>query len=97
MTEDYTLRLAKSSALLRPPLAQHAAATNLLMRLRRLIAEPLPGLIRPVEAVSPVASQPGGAAPPTDKASVPAEARAGESGSVTFDGGGPTHPHHLAR
>jgi hypothetical protein len=54
----------------------HAAAMNLLVRLRRFIAEPLPALALPAETASPT-SQPGEAALVADGARVPAEALTG--------------------
>jgi hypothetical protein len=54
----------------------HAAAMNLLVRLRRFIAEPLPPLVPSAETASPT-SQPGEAALAADGARVPAEARTG--------------------
>jgi hypothetical protein len=55
----------------------HAAAMNLLVRLRRFIAEPLPPLAPPAETpVSPV-SRPGEVAARADGAGVPAEALPG--------------------
>src|SRR5207248_3024738 len=55
----------------------HAAAMNLLVRLRRFIAEPLPALGVSAEAVAPTASRPGEAAPLADGSCVPAEALRG--------------------
>jgi hypothetical protein len=55
----------------------HAAAMNLLVRLRRFIAEPLPALASQTEAASPT-SQPGEAACPAAETCVPAEALTGE-------------------
>jgi hypothetical protein len=54
----------------------HAAAMNLLVRLRRFIAAPLPALALQAETASPT-SQPGEAALAADGARVPAEALAG--------------------
>jgi hypothetical protein len=54
----------------------HAAAMNLLVRLRRFIAEPLPALAPQAEAV-PAPSQPDPAALPADEPGVPAEAVTG--------------------
>jgi hypothetical protein len=54
----------------------HAAAMNLLVRLRRLIAEPLPVPGPHVEATQ-AAGQPGEAALPAAATCVPVEARAG--------------------
>ena len=54
----------------------HAAAMNLLVRLRRFIAEPLPALTPQVETAPPT-SQPGEAAHPADEPCVPAEALTG--------------------
>jgi hypothetical protein len=54
----------------------HAAAMNLLVRLRRFIAEPLPALARQAEAVSPT-SQPSEAAGPAEEPCVPVEALTG--------------------
>jgi hypothetical protein len=54
----------------------HAAAMNLLVRLRRFIAEPLPG--RSIQAVTaPPTSQESEVAPPIDETCVPAEALTG--------------------
>jgi hypothetical protein len=53
-----------------------AAAMNLLVRLRRFIAEPLPALALQAETASPT-SQPGEAALVVDGARVPAEALPG--------------------
>jgi hypothetical protein len=64
-----------------------AAAMNLLARLRRFIAEPLPAPAPQSETVSPTC-QLGQAADPADETDVPAEAlTGGRSGSVTFRGG----------
>jgi hypothetical protein len=54
----------------------HAAAMNLLVRLRRSIAEPLPALAPQPEIVSPT-SQPDDAALPAAETCVPAEALSG--------------------
>jgi hypothetical protein len=54
----------------------HAAAMNLLVRLRRFIAEPLPALVPPVET-APRTSQPGETALPADETCVPVEALTG--------------------
>jgi hypothetical protein len=54
----------------------HAAAMNLLVRLRRFIAEPLPALAPQAETASPT-SQPGEAAGPADEPCVPVEALTG--------------------
>jgi hypothetical protein len=54
----------------------HAAAMNLLVRLRRFIAEPLPALTPQAETVSPT-NQPGEAAGPADEPCVPVEALTG--------------------
>ena len=54
----------------------HAAAMNLLVRLRRFIAEPLPAPTPQVETAPPT-SQPGEDAPPADEPCVPAEALTG--------------------
>src|SRR5262245_34322797 len=54
----------------------HAAAMNLLVRLRRFIAEPLPALAPQPETVSPT-SQPDGGALPAAETCVPAEALSG--------------------
>src|SRR5215471_20169029 len=42
----------------------HAAAMNLLVRLRRFVAEPLPALAHPAETAAPAVNQTGDAAPP---------------------------------
>src|SRR5262249_53578823 len=55
----------------------HAAAMNLLVRLRRFIAEPLPALVPAVETTPPT-GQPREAARPAGGAGVPAEALTGE-------------------
>src|SRR5829696_8575986 len=54
----------------------HAVAMNLLVRLRRFIAEPLPALVPPVET-APRTSQPGETALPADETCVPVEALTG--------------------
>jgi hypothetical protein len=54
----------------------HAAAMNLLVRLRRFIAEPLPALAPQAETAPPT-SQPGEAAGPADEPCVPVEALTG--------------------
>ena len=54
----------------------HAAAMNLLVRLRRFIADPLPALAPQAETVSPT-SQPGEAAGPAEEPCVPVEALTG--------------------
>jgi hypothetical protein len=55
----------------------HAAAMNLLVRLRRFIAEPLPALTPQAETAPPTDRPPGEAAPLADGACVPAEALTG--------------------
>ena len=55
----------------------HAAAMNLLVRLRRFIAEPLPAPTPPAETAAPATSQEGDGASPAIEACVPAEALAG--------------------
>jgi hypothetical protein len=55
----------------------HAAAMNLLVRLRRFIAEPLPALAPPAETAAPATSPPGEGACPAAGACVPAEALTG--------------------
>jgi hypothetical protein len=55
----------------------HAAAINLLVRLRRFIAEPLPAPTPPVETAAPATGQEGEGASPAVEACVPAEALAG--------------------
>jgi hypothetical protein len=55
----------------------HAAAMNLLVRLRRFIAEPLPAVAPPAETVAPGARQPGEVAPPAEDLCVPVEALTG--------------------
>jgi hypothetical protein len=55
----------------------HAAAMNLLVRLRRFIAEPLPAP-GPQAETAPPSSQPGEAACPAAETCVPAEALTGE-------------------
>jgi hypothetical protein len=54
----------------------HAAAMNLLVRLRRFVAEPLPVLALPAEAAPPT-SQPGAAAFPAGETRVPPEVLTG--------------------
>jgi hypothetical protein len=54
----------------------HAAAMNLVVRLRRFIAEPLPALAHQAETVPPT-SQPGEAGLPVDQTCVPVEALTG--------------------
>jgi hypothetical protein len=54
----------------------HAAAMNLLVRLRRFIAEPLPSLVPPSEAASPT-GQAGETVAPADETCIPAEAVTG--------------------
>jgi hypothetical protein len=54
----------------------HAAAMNLLVRLRRFIADPLPALAPQAETVSPT-SRPGEAAGAADEPCVPVEALTG--------------------
>jgi hypothetical protein len=56
----------------------HAAAMNLLVRLRRFMAEPLPALVPPAETAARGTSQAGEGASPAIEACVPAEALAGE-------------------
>jgi len=55
----------------------HAAAMNLLVRLRRFIAEPLPALTPRAETAAPAASQAGEATPPVAETCVPVEALTG--------------------
>jgi hypothetical protein len=55
----------------------HAAAMNLLVRLRRFIAEPLPVLASLAETAAPATSQPGEAAPAAAATRVPSEALTG--------------------
>ena len=55
----------------------HAAAMNLLVRLRRFIAEPLPLLAPPTETAAPAAIQSGEGSFPPIRAAVPAEALTG--------------------
>jgi hypothetical protein len=55
----------------------HAAAMNLLVRLRRFIAEPLPTLTPSDEVATTTATRPGEAAPPDTRAGVRAEALTG--------------------
>jgi hypothetical protein len=50
---------------------------NLLVRLRRFIAEPLPALAPPAETAAPATSQAGAGASPAAEAGVPAEALTG--------------------
>jgi hypothetical protein len=57
-------------------LHRHAAAMNLLVRLRRFIAEPWPALA-PQAETTPPSSQPGEVAFPADGACVPVEALTG--------------------
>jgi hypothetical protein len=55
----------------------HAAAMNLLVRLRRFIAELLPALAPPAERAAPATAPPGEAPLPAAATRVPAEALAG--------------------
>jgi hypothetical protein len=55
----------------------HAAAMNLLVRLRRCIAEPLPAPTPPAGIAVPATSQPGGANLPAAETCVPVEALTG--------------------
>jgi hypothetical protein len=55
----------------------HAAAMNLLVRLRRFVAEPLPPLSPLAEIVAPAVSPPGEVAALADGTRVPAEALTG--------------------
>ena len=55
----------------------HAAAMNLLVRLRRFIAEPLPAPVPPAETAAAATSQAGESASPAAGEGVPAEALAG--------------------
>jgi hypothetical protein len=55
----------------------HAAAMNLLVRLRRFIAEPLPALAPPAERAAPATGPPGEAALPVAATCVPVEALTG--------------------
>jgi hypothetical protein len=55
----------------------HAAAMNLLVRLRRFIAEPLPALAAPAETAALAASPAGEGAPPATRPAVPVEALTG--------------------
>jgi hypothetical protein len=55
----------------------HAAAMNLLVRLRRRIAEPMPVQVLPAETAAPAVSQAGEAAPPAAETCVPVEALTG--------------------
>jgi hypothetical protein len=55
----------------------HAAAMNLLIRLRRFIAEPLPALAPAAEMAAPATSQTGEGAAPAAGVGVPAEALTG--------------------
>jgi hypothetical protein len=57
----------------------HAAAMNLLVRLRRFIAEPLPALAAAAEMAAPAPSPAGAGASPAGGAGVPAEALAGSA------------------
>jgi hypothetical protein len=61
----------------------HAAAMNLLVRLGRFIAEPLPVPAPHVETAQ-ATGQPGGAADAADETSVPAEALAGPARQRQF-------------
>src|SRR5262249_7653108 len=54
-----------------------AAAMNLLVRLRRFIAEPMPALARQVETAAPAVSQAGEGTSPAIPGCVPAEALTG--------------------
>jgi hypothetical protein len=55
----------------------HAAAMNLLVRLRRFIAEPLPAPAPPAETAAPATSQAGEGGPPAAGVGVPLEALTG--------------------
>jgi hypothetical protein len=55
----------------------HAGAMNLLVRLRRFIAEPLPALPPPAETATPTPSRPGEASPSANVARAPAETLTG--------------------
>jgi hypothetical protein len=55
----------------------HAAAMNLLVRLRRFIAEPLPALAPPAEAAAPATSQGDDGGPAAAGVGVPLEALTG--------------------
>jgi len=55
----------------------HAAAMNLLVRLRRFIAEPLPVPVPPAETAAPAAGPAGEGTAPATGAGVPAEALTG--------------------
>jgi hypothetical protein len=55
----------------------HAAAMNLLVRLRRFIAEPLPVPVPPVETAAPATSQAGEDTSPAARDGVPAGALTG--------------------
>jgi hypothetical protein len=55
----------------------HAAAMNLLVRLRRFVAEPLPPLATPADTAAPAASPAGEGASPAVGAGVPAEVLTG--------------------
>jgi hypothetical protein len=61
----------------------HAAAMNLLIQLRRFIAEPLPALTPQVETAPPT-NQPGEVVPPADEPGVPAEALTGAARQRSF-------------
>jgi hypothetical protein len=61
----------------------HAAAMNLLVRLRRFIAEPLPALAHQAQAVSPT-SPTSEAVPPAGETDVPAEALTGAARQRQF-------------
>jgi hypothetical protein len=80
----------------------HAAALNLLVRLRRFIAEPLPALTPQIKTAPPT-SQPGEVAPPADERCVPAEALTGAARQRHFrlrrqrDPLGEGHPARGAR
>jgi hypothetical protein len=78
----------------------HAAAMNLLVRLRRFIAEPLPVPAPPAETTAPAASPAGEDSSPASGVGVPVEALTGAErqrtsgcgGSVTHSGKGTPAP-----
>jgi hypothetical protein len=73
-------------------LSLHAAAMNLLVRLRRFIAEPLPVPVPPAEMAAPATSQACESTSLTAREVVPAEALRGWSRSATSGyGGSATH------
>jgi hypothetical protein len=83
----------------------HAAAMNLLIRLRRFIAEPLPPRVPPAETAAPTVSSPGEVASLTSGTCLPAEALTGGGAAAALPlasaarpagGRSPRHRAHAA-